>query len=60
MQRQIPMGLIKPAGLEVLQVKKIHFWVKPVVAEKPFGYYNSVCEEETALGPDGRQVSWED
>lgn len=36
------MGLIKSAGLGVLQVKKTHFRVEePVVTERSFGYYNT-------------------
>lgn len=45
------MGLIKPAGLGVLQVKKTHFWVKPLVAEKSSGYYNTrLAKREQARG----------
>lgn len=44
------MGLIKPAALRVLQLKKTHFRTEPLAAEKSFAYYNAAREERAALG----------
>lgn len=41
-----PLGLIKAAGLGMLQVKEIRFGSKRVVAERSCGYYNTAGERE--------------
>lgn len=40
-------------------MKKIHFGVECVVAERSCGNNNTACEGGASLGPVGGQVSWE-